>query len=269
MSNSIQAKCDACEGKQKEETPEIQTKLTVGEPGDKYEQEADATAAKVVKQINSPGFNESVQTKVESAVKSSPGNGMEPPGDCSDLKYEALLLAVEASKKVVSNLGGCREDDDCPTLATKIAAIAAELAARTARETTCFRGGNDKHKRHIQQVNNMMMRCYRYFDDSKCPQELVGAMQEVVKRSRQLIEAGLTIAAVAALIAAIIVLAKAILALGVAGSVAAGIVAVIVALELALSKFNTLDNLAMICKYLLTKTSEHISLRRLPHALDP
>ena len=65
LSNSIQAKCDACEGKEKEETPEVQTKLTVGEPGDKYEQEADATAAKVVKQVNSPGFNESVQTKVE------------------------------------------------------------------------------------------------------------------------------------------------------------------------------------------------------------
>ena len=69
LSNSIQAKCDACEGKEKEETPEVQTKLTVGEPGDKYEQEADATAAKVVKQINSPGFNESVQTKVEPVAK--------------------------------------------------------------------------------------------------------------------------------------------------------------------------------------------------------
>ncbi|MGC1247197.1 MAG: DUF4157 domain-containing protein [Spirulinaceae cyanobacterium] len=39
----------------------IQTKLTIGEVGDKYEQEADATAAQVVKQINSPGQNASVQ----------------------------------------------------------------------------------------------------------------------------------------------------------------------------------------------------------------
>ena len=69
LSNSIQTKCDACEGKEKGETPEVQTKLTVGEPGDKYEQEADATAAKVVKQINSPGFSESVQTKVEPVAK--------------------------------------------------------------------------------------------------------------------------------------------------------------------------------------------------------
>ena len=41
----------------------------MGQPGDKYEQEADATAAKVVKQINSPGSNESVQTKVEPVAK--------------------------------------------------------------------------------------------------------------------------------------------------------------------------------------------------------
>jgi len=32
----------------------IQAKLSIGEPNDKYEQEADATASKVVQQINSP-----------------------------------------------------------------------------------------------------------------------------------------------------------------------------------------------------------------------
>ena len=48
ISNSIQTKCDACESKGKEETPEVQTKLTVGEPGDKYEQEADRVAAQVM-----------------------------------------------------------------------------------------------------------------------------------------------------------------------------------------------------------------------------
>ena len=39
----------------------VQTKLTVGEVGDKYEQEADATAAQVVKQINSPEAQGSLQ----------------------------------------------------------------------------------------------------------------------------------------------------------------------------------------------------------------
>jgi hypothetical protein len=39
----------------------IQAKLNIGEPNDKYEQEADATASKVVQQINSPTQNQSVQ----------------------------------------------------------------------------------------------------------------------------------------------------------------------------------------------------------------
>jgi hypothetical protein len=39
----------------------IQAKLSIGEPNDKYEQEADATASKVVQQINSPNQDKSVQ----------------------------------------------------------------------------------------------------------------------------------------------------------------------------------------------------------------
>ena len=39
----------------------IQAKLNIGEPNDKYEQEADATASKVVQQINSPTHDNSVQ----------------------------------------------------------------------------------------------------------------------------------------------------------------------------------------------------------------
>ena len=39
----------------------IQAKLTIGEPGDKYEQEADSVAAKVVNQINSPQFQQQEQ----------------------------------------------------------------------------------------------------------------------------------------------------------------------------------------------------------------
>jgi len=42
----------------------IQAKLSIGEPNDKYEQEADATAAKVVQQINAPQ-NQSVQRQGE------------------------------------------------------------------------------------------------------------------------------------------------------------------------------------------------------------
>jgi hypothetical protein len=39
----------------------IQAKLTIGQPGDKYEQEADRVASQVVQQINSPGSTQSPQ----------------------------------------------------------------------------------------------------------------------------------------------------------------------------------------------------------------
>ena len=47
---AIQAKCSECEKQEKEEQNKesVQTKLTVGAPGDKYEQEADSMAAKVM-----------------------------------------------------------------------------------------------------------------------------------------------------------------------------------------------------------------------------
>ena len=47
----------------------LQRKLTVGQPGNKYEQEADTVAAKVVEQINSPTSQQSVQGKVEPVVE--------------------------------------------------------------------------------------------------------------------------------------------------------------------------------------------------------
>ena len=49
----------------------VQTKLTVGEPGDKYEQEADTVAAKVVEHINSPKSQQPVQGKVEPVVQAT------------------------------------------------------------------------------------------------------------------------------------------------------------------------------------------------------
>lgn len=51
---ALQAKCAHCEQEEinkKEETPFFQTKLTIGQPGDKYEQEADAMADKVVQRM--------------------------------------------------------------------------------------------------------------------------------------------------------------------------------------------------------------------------
>ena len=63
---AIQAKCSECEKQEKEEQnhSSIQTKLTVGAPGDKYEQEADSMAAKVMRMPDS-AIQQPIQRQTE------------------------------------------------------------------------------------------------------------------------------------------------------------------------------------------------------------
>jgi hypothetical protein len=181
-----------------------------------------------------------LQRKVDAAgatggvVQLFPGDGMRPPGDCDWAKYLALLGTVEAAKAVVSMLGACAPGDNCMTLAMKIAAVAAEIAARVAREATCFRGGNTTHRQEIQNKINMLNRCYRFFSQSNCPQQLVEAMARVVERAMEVIAAAamvvVAVALIALLIAAIIALVELIIAAGAVATVAAAAAAVLLLL---------------------------------------
>ena len=67
----VQRLCDECEGElaEKEEKTPVQAKLTVGEAGDKYEQEADAVARDVVEKINAPTTEPSVQLQKKDSIQ--------------------------------------------------------------------------------------------------------------------------------------------------------------------------------------------------------
>jgi hypothetical protein len=178
-----------------------------------------------------------------------PGDGMLPPGDCSLANYLVLRGSVETAKAVVSTLGACSAGDNCLTLAAKIAAITAEIAARVALDTTCFKGGDTGHRRQVQDKVNMMNRCFQFFSDSNCPPELIAAMAVVVDRAREVIaEAAfvVAIASVVALIAAIIalweVIAAAAAAAAEAAEIAAAAVAVIALLAMILDELSPEDS---------------------------
>lgn len=161
-------------------------------------------------------------------VQRWPGDGMTPPGDCGWGKYLILRGSVETAKAVVSTLGGCSPGDSCLLLATKIAAIAAEIAARVALDSTCFRGGDEGHRRQVEDKVNMLNRCQRFFSGSNCPPELITAMEVVVERAREVIAAAAIIVALAlivALVAALIALVKVIIALLAAAAEGAAVVA--------------------------------------------
>ena len=168
--------------------------------------------------------NELYRGMSDYVVQRFPGDGMMPPGDCTSANYLLLRGSVETAKAVVSTLGACSAGDSCLFLATKIAAISAEIAARVALDTTCFKGGDTGHRQQVQDKINMMNRCYRFFSGSNCSPELIAAMAVVVEQARAVIAAAAVVVAVAlvvALIAAIIALAEVIAALVAAAAAAA------------------------------------------------
>lgn len=157
-----------------------------------------------------------------------------PPGTCTWAQYLPLTLSVNSAKALVHMLGACRPGDSCHMLALKIAAVSAEIAARVARETTCYRGGDAGHRQQIQDKVNMLNNCYQRFTTSNCPQALIEQMTVVVAAARAVFEAAMVmaaaavvIAAIAALIAAVIVLAKLIAAAAAASAAAAAELALI------------------------------------------
>ena len=58
--------------------PPIQAKLTIGEPGDKYEQEADRVASEVVEEINTPTNRQSIQEQSVQRMVEEGGLRMKP-----------------------------------------------------------------------------------------------------------------------------------------------------------------------------------------------
>lgn len=175
-------------------------------------------------------------------VQFYPGDGMVPPGDCPWSTYLTLRGAVETAKAVVSTLGACSAADNCLTLAAKIAAISAEIAARVALDTTCFRGGDSGHRQQVQDKINMVNRCYRFFTALNCPQQLIEAMEAVIERAREVVAAVamavIVVAVIVALIAAVIVLIKAIIAAGATAATAAAAAAVMAVLVLVVGELS-------------------------------
>jgi hypothetical protein len=157
---------------------------------------------------------------------------MLPPGDCGWPQYVELRLSVETAKAITDTLGGCSAGDTCERKALKIAAYAAEIAARELMAVTCFKGGDTGHQEQIANKIRAFNACVETFSDSNCSPELVKAQEVVVEGIRGLLALGAALAAAAlivALILAIIELAQVIAALVAAAAAAAAEAAVVAA----------------------------------------
>jgi hypothetical protein len=88
----------------------IQAKLNIGEPNDKYEQEADATAAKVVQQINASPQSQSVQRQdsvEEKELQMKPISTLQ-----RDVMEEKKELQAKSLVQRQENLGGGEASTD-------------------------------------------------------------------------------------------------------------------------------------------------------------
>ena len=104
----------------------------------------------------------------DGVIRRVPGDGMVPPGDCTQNNYDQLSQAVAAAKQGVNALGRCRNADNCNEITQKTAAVNTEINARVALGAACFKGGDSGH---IEQTNNkvaMRTRCQRFFATKRC-----------------------------------------------------------------------------------------------------
>ncbi|PZV12168.1 MAG: hypothetical protein DCF20_18035 [Pseudanabaena sp.] len=95
----------------------IQAKLSIGEPNDKYEQEADATASKVVQQINSTPQDQSIQRE-ESMEEEDEELQMKP---ISSIQREVMEEEEELQmKSLVQSRENLGEGESSPDLESSI-----------------------------------------------------------------------------------------------------------------------------------------------------
>lgn len=92
-------------------------------------------------------------------VKSAPGDGMMPPGDCGPGELGRLTANVERFCKK-ERPTKCTRSDGRVVLEEKLDILQECLSARSRRETQCFRGGDRTHRTEIQNTKNQMNNCY-------------------------------------------------------------------------------------------------------------
>ena len=118
--------------KTQEDAPPVQAKLTIGQPGDKYEQEADATAAKIMRMAD-PVASQGLQHQAEPEKEELPENPLAPPSSQANpaapslppqgQPKQAATLALKPSPQPASlTEDEAQPEDEAPeeyTLSTK------------------------------------------------------------------------------------------------------------------------------------------------------
>lgn len=178
-----QAKCDTCDGTggaAQHDHPSLGAEFGTNQAGC-----STCGGSGTVQAKSEDGQLQALSGSSGSVAQRWPGDGLNPPGDCSHAKYQRLREAVETAKEAVGQLGSCSTADKCDVIAAKIAAMTTEIAARVALDSTCFRGGNTTHRQQVQDKINAVNRCYRHFEGKNCDDRLKQLTANVAEAARQ------------------------------------------------------------------------------------
>lgn len=90
----------------------------------------------------------------------SEGDGLEKPGDCTKADYRRLNAAVGTACKAVPLR--CEAHMECAGLVENWKRFAACIQARTALMDQCFRGGNEAHRKKLNETSQGQQRCVNF-----------------------------------------------------------------------------------------------------------
>jgi len=91
---------------QNHQIPPLQTKLTIGQPNDKYEQEADRVALQVVQQINSPVNTKSIQE--QSVKRQTEEEEIQAKSEITSILRQGVTTEEKASTELESAINSAR-----------------------------------------------------------------------------------------------------------------------------------------------------------------
>lgn len=85
-----------------------------------------------------------------------------PPGDCTPEQHAALQGLVHVLCDEQGSLT-CKGNDPCATLLVKIAKVQACINQRKLVMKTCYRGGDATHKQQVNDRENGLKKCERFY----------------------------------------------------------------------------------------------------------
>lgn len=99
----------------------------------------------------------------------SAGQPLRAPGDCSEADHKLLKEEVGRACKATSMR--CNEHQGCAELLANWLKYERCISARVVIQDKCFRGGDENHRREIENYRSGAAECTRLMDLRRCPRQ--------------------------------------------------------------------------------------------------